>query len=131
MGIAEKEGGFPLMHTDILNTFLFIFYFLTTTKITAAAPGKNWQIYTHHRGVNGQPSEYRNVFSGVPQGRVLGRLPFILYAHDMWFRIENMIASCANDVLPIVYTSSKISGLILGNPLTEAGKISAGALYGG
>ena len=46
---------------------------------------------------NGQFNEYRNVISGVPQGSVLGPLLFILYTHDMWFGLKNMLVSYADD----------------------------------
>ena len=47
--------------------------------------------------VDGQFNDYRNVISGVPQGSVLGPLLFILYTHDMWFGLENMLVSYADD----------------------------------
>ena len=49
------------------------------------------------RVVDGQFNDYRNVISGVPQGSVLGPLLFILYTHDMWFGLENMLVSYADD----------------------------------
>ena len=39
MGIAEKEGGLPVLPTDILNTFFF-FFFLPSVEIIARLPGK-------------------------------------------------------------------------------------------
>ena len=47
--------------------------------------------------VDGQFNEYRNVISDVPQGSVLGPLLFILYTHDMWFGLENILVSYADD----------------------------------
>ena len=47
--------------------------------------------------VDGQFNDYRGVVLGVPQGSVLGPLLFILYTHDMWFGLENMLVSYADD----------------------------------
>ena len=47
--------------------------------------------------VDGQFNDYRGVVSGVPQGSVLGPLLFILYTYDMWFGLENMLVSYADD----------------------------------
>ena len=48
--------------------------------------------------VDGRFNEYRNVISGIPQRSVLGPLLFILYTRDMWFGLENMLVSYADDV---------------------------------
>ena len=47
--------------------------------------------------VDGQFNEYRNAISSAPRGSVLGPLLFILYTHDMWFGLENMLVSYADD----------------------------------
>ena len=47
--------------------------------------------------VDGHFNDYRNVISGVPQGSVLGPLLFILYTHGMWFGLQNMLVSYADD----------------------------------
>ena len=47
--------------------------------------------------VDGQFNDYRKVISGVPQRSVFGPLLFILYTHDMWFGLENMLVSYADD----------------------------------
>ena len=35
---------------------------------------------------------------GISQGSVLGPLLFILYTHDMWLGLENMLVSYADDI---------------------------------
>ena len=47
--------------------------------------------------VDGQFNDHRNVISGELQGSVLGPLLFILYTHGMWFGLENMLVSYADD----------------------------------
>ena len=56
--------------------------------------------------VDGQCSESRNVISGVPQGSVLGPLLFILYTHDMWFGLENLLVAYADDATLIAVVPS-------------------------
>ena len=47
--------------------------------------------------VDGQFNDYRNVISGVLKGSVIGPLLFILYTHDVWFGLENMLVPYADD----------------------------------
>ena len=56
--------------------------------------------------VDGQFNDYRNVISSVPQGSVLGPLLFILYTHDMWFGLENMLVSYADDATLLAHIPS-------------------------
>ena len=57
--------------------------------------------------VDSQFNNYRNVILDVPQGSVLGPLLFILYTHDMWFGLENMLVSYADDATLSTYSVSK------------------------
>ena len=41
--------------------------------------------------VDGQSIEYRNSISGTQQGSVHGPLLFVLYTHDMWLGLENVL----------------------------------------
>ena len=75
--------------------------------------------------VDGHYSAWRNVISGVPQGSVLGPLLFILYTHDMWFGLENMLVAYADDatLLAVVPSSDKRS--VISNSLNrDLAKIS-------
>ena len=51
------------------------------------------------RVVDGQSNEYRNVILDILQGGVIGPLLFILYTHSMWFGLENILVSYADDVI--------------------------------
>ena len=51
--------------------------------------------------VDGQFNGYRNVISGV-----LGLLLFILYTHDMWFGLENMLVSYTDDATLLAHIPS-------------------------
>ena len=76
--------------------------------------------------VDGQFNDYTNVISGVLQGSVLGPLLFILYAHDMWFGLENMLASYADDATLLVHIlSPNMRSVIIESLNRDLSKISA------
>ena len=56
--------------------------------------------------VDGHYSEWRDVISGVTQGSVLDPLLFILYTHDMWFGLENMLVAFAGDATLVAVVPS-------------------------
>ena len=62
--------------------------------------------------VDGHNREWSNVISGIPQGSVLGPLLFILYTHDMWFGLENMLVAYADVTLLAVAPSPDMISLI-------------------
>ena len=75
--------------------------------------------------VDGQFNEYRNVISGIPQGSVLGPLVFILYTHDMWFGLENMLISYADDATLLAHIPSpNMRSDVTKSPNRDLSKIS-------
>ena len=75
--------------------------------------------------VDGHYSEWRNVISGLPQGRVLVPLLFTLYTHDMWFGIENMLVAYADDAtLLAVVPSPNMRSVISESLNRDLAKIS-------
>ena len=47
--------------------------------------------------INGAPSEWSNVTSGIPQVSVLGPIPFVLYINDLPEGMESEIFLFADD----------------------------------
>ena len=43
------------------------------------------------------PMSTKMIFQVQSQGSILDPLLFILYTHNMWFRLENMLVSYADD----------------------------------
>ena len=76
--------------------------------------------------VDGQLGDLRPVVSGVPQGSVLGPLLFILYTHDMWFGLENMLVSYADDATLLAVVPSPAARLDVTDSLNrDLAKISS------
>jgi len=57
----------------------------------------------YQRVVNGSQSSWSDVISGVPQGSVLGPLPFLLYINDITGNIQSNIRLFADDDDCIVF----------------------------
>ena len=82
--------------------------------------------------VDGSFSSYSRVYSGVPQGSVLGPLLFILYTSDMWFDITNKILAYADDTSLYAHITSPAMRLGIADSLTEdLNKIQAWCLQWG
>ena len=76
--------------------------------------------------VDGQLGDLRPVVSGVPQGSVLGPLLFILYIHDMWFGLENMLVSYADDATLLAVVPSPAAKLDVSDSINrDLAKISS------
>ena len=76
--------------------------------------------------VDGQLGDLRPVLSGVPQGSVLGPLLFILYTHDMWFDLENLLVSYADDATLLAVVPSPDARVGVCNSLNrDLAKISS------
>ncbi len=59
---------------------------------------ENWLSNRKQRVViNGTASDWATITSGVPQGPVLGRVPFIIYINDIDVGLNNFMAKFADD----------------------------------
>ena len=56
--------------------------------------------------VDGQSNEYRNVISDVLQRNMLGPLLFIWYSLDIWFGLEIVLVSYADDATLLAHIPS-------------------------
>ena len=82
--------------------------------------------------VDGCFSPYSRVYSGVPQGSVLGPLLFILYTSDMWLDISNKILAYADDTSLYAHIPSPVLRPRVSDSLTEdLNKIHAWCLQWG
>ena len=76
--------------------------------------------------VDGQLGDLRPVVSGVSQGSVVGPLLFILCTHDMWFGLENMLVSYADDATLLTVVPSPAARLDVSDSLNwDLAKISS------
>ena len=56
--------------------------------------------------MDGSYSNFADIFSGVPQGSMLGPLLFNIYIYDLFFGIAGLdIASYADDNMPYTFSS--------------------------
>ena len=75
--------------------------------------------------VDGQFNDCRNVTLSVLQGSVLGPFFFILYTIDMWFGLENMLVSYADDATLLAHIPSpNMRSNVTESPNTDLSKIS-------
>ena len=81
--VNHKALIFKLRQVDVVGPFLSILTEFLSNRLQVV--------------VDGQFDDYRNVIPGILQRSVLGPLLFILYTHDMWFGLENMLVSYADD----------------------------------
>ena len=56
--------------------------------------------------MDGQSKKNRSIISGIAQGSVIGTLFFILYTYDIWFRLENIPVSYADDATLLAHIPS-------------------------
>ena len=81
--VNHKALVFKLRQLGVGDPFLYILTEFLSNKL--------------ERVVDDQFNDYRNVILGVLQGSILGPLLFMLYTNDMWFGLENMLVSYADD----------------------------------
>ena len=80
---------------------------------------------SQHVMVDGCQSKLVDVVSGVPQGRVLGPLLFILYTSELFSILENKLIGYANDsTLIAVEPSPGVRVTVADSLIRDLGRVS-------
>ncbi|MES9905329.1 MAG: reverse transcriptase domain-containing protein [Sedimenticola sp.] len=74
--------------------------------------------------INGEPSEWTNVLSGIPQGSVLGPVLFLIYINDLPNVVENVVKLFADDTKVFTRANSEENKTSLQNDLDRLSKWS-------
>jgi len=103
--LDQKDGCLDAIYLDFAKAFDSVPHERLLKKLEAYGIAGNLQAWsraflTGRRQrvlVNGEPSSWSEVLSGVPQGSVLGPLYFIIFINDMPEAVHNFIALFADD----------------------------------
>ena len=110
----DTGGHGSALFTDLSKAFDCIDYRLLIAKLNAYGVDTNSLYFLasylekrkQRTKVNGSYSNFDDVFSGVPQGSILGPLLFNIYICDLFFGIGDLdIAGYADDNTPYTFSS--------------------------
>ena len=110
----DTGGHGSALFTDLSKAFDCIDHQLLIAKLNAYGVDTNSLYFLasylekrkQRTKVNGPYSNFDDVFSGVPQGSILGPLLFNIYIFDLFFGIGDLnIASYADDNTPYTFSS--------------------------